>query len=118
MGQTIHFCTSAQLYENVHGDLAIRFASNQVFQLVGILSGKSFVTDATEMMDQGKHPSGWRRIPYRKLLNDSQYWHLVSSLGYLDGDESKPALGLEVKPEELGMQARLYLKPDIPKILS
>ena len=118
MGQKIHFNTRAQLYENEYGDLAIRFANNLVFESVGIHSRKSFVVEATNLMNQGERPSKWRMVPYRKLLHDGHNWHLVSSLGFLDGDETKTALGLEVKPEELGKQARRYLKPDIPRVLS
>jgi hypothetical protein len=55
-------------------------------------------------------------IPYRKFLQDGRKWRLVSSLGFLDGDETKPAVGLEVRPEQLGKQARIYLQPDIPVI--
>lgn len=102
MGQKIHFNASAQLYENECGDLAIRFANNLVFEAVGIHSEKSFVTEAIELMRRGERPPGWRMIPYRKLLHGRHHWHLVSSLGFLDGDETKPAVGLDVKPEELG----------------
>ena len=118
MDQKIHFNTSAQLYENEYGDLAIRFANNLVFESVGISTGKSFVAEAIELMERSERPEEWRMIPYRKLLHDGHGWHLVSSLGFLDGDEKKPAIELDVKPGELGKQARRYLKPDIPRILS
>jgi hypothetical protein len=118
MGQKIQFITNVQLYENEYGDLAIRFANNLVFESVGICSGKSFATEAIDLLKRNERPEEWCMIPYRKLLNDKQGWHLVSSLGFLDGDEAKPAIGLDVKPEELGIQARRYLKPDIPRILS
>ncbi len=118
MGQTIKFNTSAQLYENEHGDLAIRFSNNMVFELIGIHHEKGFVTEALEMLNKEERPPGWRMIPYRKLLNDGLGWHLVGSMGFLDGDESKPAIGLDVKPEDLGEQARRYLQPDLPRTLS
>jgi hypothetical protein len=118
MGQTIHFNTSAQLYENEHGDLAIRFSNNMVFELVGIHHEKGFVTEALDMLNKEERPPGWRMIPYSKLLNDGLGWHLVGSMGFLDGDETKPAIGLDVKPEDLGEQARRYLKPDLPRSLS
>jgi hypothetical protein len=118
MGQKINFKASAQLYENENGDLAIRFAGNVVFESVGVHSAKSFVTEAVELMKRGKRPGEWRMTPYRNFLRDGHSWHLVSSLGFLDGDEAKPAVGLEVKPDELGLQARRYLQPDIPVIHS
>ena len=118
MGQTIHFNTSAQLYENSRGDLAIRFSNNLVFESVGIHPENGFVTEALEMLNNEERPSEWRMIPYRKLLNDGLDWHLVGSLGFLDGDEKKPAIGLDVRPEDLGEQARRYLKPDLPRSLS
>ena len=118
MGQTIHFNTLAQLYENGHGDLAIRFSNNMVFESVGIHPEKGFVTEALEMLNSEERPSEWRMIPYRKLRNDGLGWHLVGSMGYLDGDETKPAIVLDVKPEDLGEQARCYLKPDLPRSLS
>lgn len=116
MGQKIHFDTSAQLYENEHGELAIRFANNLVFVSVGRRPGKSFASEASELLKRGKRPEDWRMIPYRQLAEDGHRWHLISSLGFLDGDAARPAIGLEVKPEELGRQARLYLQPDIPAI--
>lgn len=117
MGQSIQFNTSAQLLENEAGDLIIRFANNMVFESVGIHPERGFVTEALELLNSDKRPPEWRMIPYRKLQNDGHQWHLVSSLGYLDGDEEKPALGLDVKPEELSEQARRYLKPDMPRSL-
>lgn len=116
MGQKIHFDTSAQLYENEHGDLAIRFANNLVFAAVGRRPGKSFASEAIELLNRGQRPEDWRMIPYRQFSEGGHHWHLISSLGFLDGDEARPAIGLEVKPEELGRQARRYLQPDIPAI--
>ncbi len=118
MGQKIQFNTSAQLYENDSGELAIRFANNMVFECVGIRPEKGFVTEVLDLMNLDKRPPEWRMIPYRKLLHDGHDWHLVGSMGFLDGDEKKPAIGLDVKPEELGEQARRYLKPDLPRSLS
>jgi len=116
VGQQIYFNTSAQLYENESGDLAIRFADNSVFKSVGLKIGKSFILEVMEVMRQGKRPEGWCMIPYRKLFRDEQKWRLISSMGFLEGDETKPALLLEVNPEVLGSQAKQYLKEDMPKI--
>jgi len=118
MAQTVHLTSSAQLYENDAGDLAIRFENNVVYERVGAHSTTSFVTEALEMLNSGEHPQEWQEIPFRKLLHDGHNWHLVSSLGYLDGDKTRPAVGLDVKPETLGKQARQYLKADMPQILS
>jgi len=117
MGEQVHFNTSAQLFENDSGVLAIRLANNSVFEYVGLNVGKSFVLDAMALMSQGNPPADWRRIPYRKLAHDDQNWRLVSSMGFLDGDEAKPALLLEVNPEALGSQAKQYLQADLPKTL-
>ncbi len=117
MGQQVHFNASAQLFENESGDLAIRFANNSVFEYSSSRPGKGFVSDAMDMLSQGKRRTDWRMIPYRKLFHDDQNWHLISSMGFLDGDESKPALLLEVNPEQLGRRARQYLKTDLPKTL-
>ena len=118
MGQTIQFNKSAQLYESDTGDLAIRFSNNMVFESVGMRSSKGFVTEVIELLNRNKRPQEWRMVPYRKLLNNGHHWHLVGSMGFLDGDETKPAIGLDVKPEDLGEQARRYLKPDLPRTLS
>ena len=117
MGSKFQFNISAQLWENNHGDLAIRFANNLVFEAVGIKPGKGFALEATQLLEKGDRPQEWRLIPFRKLLHDGQNWHVVSSMGYLDGDESKPALVLEVKVDELGHHAKQYLKNDMPKTL-
>lgn len=117
MGQSIHFNTTAQLYENEFGTLAIRFVNNMAFEYVGTSSGKGFVSEAMKMLGQGHRPPEWKMIPCRKLFNHDQKWKLISSMGYLDGDEQKPALVLEVHPEDLGDQARQYLKGDLPKTL-
>lgn len=117
MGSQIHFNASAQLYENEYGDLAIRFANNSVFECVGTNSSESFTVEAMDAITQDVHPADWRPIPYRKLLHDDQKWHLISSMGFLDGDEARPALLLEVKPDELGIHAKQYLKPDMPQTL-
>ena len=117
MNQQIHFNASAQLYENQYGELAIRFANNLVFELIGTNHEKGFVSEAMEMLRQGKRPTDWRMIPYRKLLYDEQNWHLVSSMGFLDGDENRPAVLLDVKPAELGERAKNYLRPAMPKTL-
>lgn len=117
MSSQLHFNASAQLYENEYGDLAIRFANNSVFEGVGTNSSESFAVEAMDAITQDIHPANWRLIPYRKLFHDDQKWHLIISMGFLDGDETKPALLLEVKPEMLGVQAKQYLKPDMPETL-
>jgi len=117
MGQKKHFSTTAQLYENESGDLAIRFANNLVFEYVGLKPGKGFVLEAMELLSQGTRPTEWRMIPYRKLHRDGQKWRLISSAGFLDGDEARPALILEVNPEVLGSHAKQYLRTDLFKTL-
>lgn len=112
MVRKLYFNTSAQLYEDEYGDLAVRFGNNAVFDGVGICSGKGFVAEALEVINNGVRPTEWHEIPYRKLLHDGHGWHQVASLGFIDGDETTLAIGLEVKPEELGYQARHYLNQE------
>lgn len=118
MTQTVHLTSSAQLYENEYGDLAIRFENNAVFERVGFNSEKSFVAEALEFIERGERPGSWQEMPFRKLQHDGHGWHLISSLGFLNGDETQPAVGLDVKAESLGEQARHYLKADMPRVLS
>ena len=118
MTDKIHFSASTQLYENNSGDLAIRFANNSVFENVGVTPGPGFVSEALTLINQGESSAGWRLVPFRKLEHDGKSWHLVSSFGFLDDDQSRPALVLEVKPETLGQQAREYLRTDLPTTLN
>jgi len=117
MTQTVHLTSSAQLYESVDGDLAIRFENNVVFERVGVHSEQNFVAEALEYLASGRYPRQWQEMPFRRLEHDGHGWHLISSVGFIDGDETKPAVGLDVKPENLGEQARRYLKPAMPQIL-
>jgi hypothetical protein len=117
MTEQIHFSASAQLYENTSGDLAIRFANNTVFENVAATPGHGFVSDALALINQGESSAGWRLVPFRTLQHDGKNWHLVSSFGFLDDDQSRPVLVLEVKPETLGRQAKEYLRTDLPVTL-
>lgn len=114
MAETFFFDSSAELYENEDGDLAIRFANNEVYTGVGREPGQGFVTEAIAYLEQGEQPPGWQQQSERKLRLDGHGWHLVSSMGYIDDDKSKPAVGLDVKPEQLGEKARAYLHRDMP----
>ena len=115
MEDTFFFDSSAELYENEDGDLAIRFANNEVFTGVGTEPGEGFVSEAMAFLEQGEQPRNWERQSERKLRLDGHGWHLVSSMGYIDEDKSKPAVGLDVKPEQLGGKARRYLHPAMPE---
>lgn len=114
MQDMFFFDSSAELDQNEYGDLAIRFATNEVYIGVGNKPGKGFVSEAIAHLDCGKHPQDWQRQSERKLRLDGHGWHLISSMGYIDDDKSKPAVGLDVKPENLGNQARKYLHQDMP----
>ena len=118
MTRTVHLTSSAQLYENKFGDLAIRFANNVVFAGVGTDAQRDFVAEALAYLASGECPRQWQELPVRKLQHDDQGWHLVGSIGFLDGDETQPAVGLDVKPQELGEQARHYLRSALPTHLS
>jgi len=115
MQDTFFFDSSAELYENEDGDLAVRFANNEVFTGVGAEAGKGFVSEAIAFLERGEHSQTWQQQSERKLRLDGHGWHLVSSMGYIDEDKSRPAVGLDVKPEQLGERARRYLHPDMPE---
>lgn len=117
MGETMHFNTAAELFENEFGELAIRFPDNRVYARVGTTPGAGFLTEASTMLRDGRHPDDWERVPFGRLGHDGHGWRLVGTLGFLDGDEGKPAVGLDVRPEELGSAARSYLLADLPGVM-
>jgi hypothetical protein len=108
MAEQVSFNINAELYENKFGELAIRFPGEKVFR-VGAEEGHSFKDDAVRMLEKGEHPGEWREMPAHELLY-GQNWHCISRMGYLEGDVEKPALELEVKPEEIGAKGKAYLK--------
>jgi hypothetical protein len=108
MAQQISFNVNAELYENKFGELAIRFPGERVYR-VGSGEGGTFKNDAVRMLEKGVHPDAWREMPAHELLY-GQNWHCISRLGYLGGDEEKPALELEVGEEEIGAQGKAYLR--------
>jgi hypothetical protein len=107
MVQKMSFNIQAELYENTFGELAIRFADENVYRGVGTEAGARFPADAEKMLKKGVHPSGWKEMTPRELENGP--WRCITLLGYLNGDEEKPGVEMEVPTEELGPLARTYL---------
>ncbi len=108
MTEQFAFNIHAELYENKDGELAIRFADEKVFRGVGGEEGRRFQTDVMNLLQKGERPEQWREMPPHKLLY-AESWHCISRLGYIDGDESKPALELEVEQGEIGYRGKVYL---------
>lgn len=107
MGERISFNINAELHENSHGDLAVRFPGDHVYQNVGTEKGARFQNDSIEMIEHDRHPARWTEMPVREL--EHRDWHCVAMLGFLEGDVSRPAVELEIEPEQIGPQAKAYL---------
>ncbi len=108
MGERFAFNINAELYENKFGELAIKFTGEKVYAEVGTEQGESFLDDCIKMLQKKMHPDHWRDIPAHQLLY-GQDWHCISRMGFINGDESRPAIELDVKPDEMGQEARSYL---------
>ncbi|PLX84633.1 MAG: hypothetical protein C0617_07275 [Desulfuromonas sp.] len=109
MGERVSFNVNAELYENRFGELAIRFPGERVYQEVGTRKGENFLSDALRMLEQGECPKVWREMAPHELLYGKD-WHCISRMGYVSGDERKPALEMEAQPKEIGARARAYLQ--------
>lgn len=103
------FNINVELYENSHGELALRFPGEYVYRAQEGGKGGDFVRDSMEMIRSGKRPPGWREMPAHQLLY-GHGWHCISRLGFMDGDESRPAIEFEEDPSGFGKQARDYLR--------
>lgn len=114
MAEQISFNVNAELYENRFGELAVKFPGEKVFGEVGTKDGGSFVREADAMLRQGRNPEEWREMPAHELLY-GQGWHLICRMGYINGDENRPALEPEVATETLGARARAYLPELFPE---
>jgi hypothetical protein len=106
-GESI-FNIHVQLYENPSGELAIRLEGEKIYRRIGADAEHTFVDDAKKILRDGELPEGWHEMEPRELAYRDD-WNLVGSMGYLDGETDKPAIELEVRPEELGAAARKYL---------
>lgn len=107
METRLSFNINAELYENRFDELAIKFAGEKVFSEVGG-GGGDFLSEAVSFLQEGNRPQGWRDMPPHQLLY-GQDWRCICSMGYVNGDEEQPALGLEVPAEEIGERARSYI---------
>ena len=109
MANRLSFNINVELYEDLHGDLALRFPGEKVYRAVEGGGRGDFIRDSTDMIRNGKRPPGWREMPAHQLLY-GQGWHCISRLGFLDGDESRPAVEFEDDPSGFGEQAKSYLR--------
>ena len=105
----IAFNVNAELYENCFGELAIRFPGETVFHLGLEPNHGQFQDDVVNKMEKGLQPKEWSAIPAHQLLF-GQDWQCIATIGYLDGDPTRPAVSLEVEPDRLGAQALIYLE--------
>ncbi len=109
MGERVSFNINAELYENEHDELAIRFPDERVFTNVGTHKEDSFVRDCLEKLEHHRQPAEWSEIPAHQLLY-ARDWHCVCRMGYVSGDPGKPGLEFEVHPEQMSRHAREYLR--------
>lgn len=106
MKDKISFNVNAELYVDKFDELAVRLPGNHVFREVGTRPGEEFAKDAAAAL-AGRIPPAWREMPAHEL--DGRDWRCISLFGFIDGDENRPALEVEVPPAELGGRARAYL---------
>ena len=109
MAARLSFNINVELYENAHGELALRFPGERVYRAAGAGQRGDFVRESTDMIRSGKRPPGWQEMPAHQLLY-GQGWHCISRLGFIDGDENRPAVEFEDDPAGFGEQARAYLR--------
>ncbi|MBE0596476.1 MAG: hypothetical protein IH614_04335 [Desulfuromonadales bacterium] len=107
-GDLMAFNVHAELYENEFGELAIRFEGEKVYRGMGDDENARFQDDARQVVEAGIIPANWKAMPAHELLY-GRGWQHVSSMGFLEGETGRPAMELEVAPEELGETARRYL---------
>ncbi len=109
MTEQVAFNVHAELYEDETGDLAVLLEGDYVYRIPPPDGTARFQEDAARALQTGQFPAGWQEMPARELIY-GHGWHRVSLMGYLDGDESRLALELEVEADRLGPQARRYLR--------
>jgi len=108
MTEKVSFNINAELYEDKFGDLAVKIPGEKVYRVEKQAAGSSFVAEATQAVEEGALPAGWREMPAHELLY-GHGWHCISRMGYLDGDPDRPGIELEGEREALGEKARAYL---------
>jgi len=105
----LSFNINVELYENAHGELALRFPGEKVYRDVGREKKADFVQETTDMIKTGRPPANWRDMPAHQLLY-GHGWHCIGRLGFIDGDESRPAVEFEDDPDTFGEQAKAYMR--------
>ena len=110
MGESeqVAFNVNAELYENDFGELAVKIPGEKAFRNIGLEEGARFQKDIFSLLEENRRPVGWSEMPSRELSGGK--WRCVARLGYLNGDPSRPAVEFESGREELGSQAKSYLK--------
>ncbi|MDO3377786.1 hypothetical protein [Geoalkalibacter halelectricus] len=107
MADKISFNIQAELYENDHGDLAVKLPDERVYIDVDGNGATNFADDVAAAVS-GRRPAAWRELPAHELLYSGN-WRHISSFGFIDGDETRPAVEFESPPEDFGERARAYL---------
>ncbi len=101
------FNINVELYENELGELALRFPDRRVYRVTG--DDAEFVKQAVELLKTGIRPKDLQEMPAHQLLY-GRGWHCITRLGFLGGEEDRPAVEFEGDPETFGTQAKEYLK--------
>ena len=109
MPEPIAFNVHAELYEDEFGDLAVRLEGDHVYRIPPPEASARFQDEAAGVLQTRKFPADWQEMQMRELIY-GHGWNRVGRMGYVDGDEARPAVELEVESEKLGAQARSYLQ--------
>jgi hypothetical protein len=103
MSERISFNVNVELYENDLGELALRFPDKKVYRITG--DQAEFVRQAVDLLKTGRHADDLQEMPAHQLLY-GRGWHCITRLGFLGGDEDRPAVEFEGDPEGFGPQAK------------
>lgn len=109
MTEKVTFNINAELYQNNQDDLAIKLAGEYVYEGVGLEDDADFADEAAAAILKNDMPSSWHEMPAHELLYGKD-WQCIASFGFINGDEGKPAVEMEVGNGELGKRAQSYLR--------
>lgn len=109
MQNKVSFNINAELYQNNLDELAIKLAGEYVYANVGLNDDADFAEEATAAILKRRLPSNWREMPAHELLYGKD-WQCIASFGFINGDEEKPAVEMEVGSGDLGERASRYLR--------
>ncbi|SDM93583.1 hypothetical protein SAMN05660860_03427 [Geoalkalibacter ferrihydriticus] len=109
MQDKVSFNINAELYENNLGELAVKLPDERVYIDVDGSGSTDFAGDAAAALS-GRRPESWRELPGHELLYGKN-WRCISRFGFINGEESQPAVEFEGSPSDFGERARAYLGP-------